>query len=497
VPDRTPNCTTSFGEIVSDEYDGTVVFSASSNLRPDINGGAVPLTWISTDDGSTVQQITFPPVPGVVSNGDTNVAFDSGGVAYHTVLVSPDIRISSLAPDGSPSWSAPRVIGAVHNATQDRPWLAANPRVPGQLFLTFVGFNSGRFAYSRGVGDPAASDEAWCPADNSGAGAYVLPSQSGCADQAGAPGCWVGADSDGEVWVSVAEDTGCTAQPTSEAVWRTIGIHHFTVPAPRRHHPILPPCLTHDEFRTRVGAPVACIYYVGAAFDPSTQCVAATPGEPCDLRHCGSQLSVARDTPGVVSVAFQAYRDTRSAGPCTSASAHCRADQMFLYREHSGRWCGASCTSALDIAQTTPPALPVMLVANTDSAQPLRQEDHILPAIAALDGLRFAMSWLDFRARPPDPVNFTLFAMEAALIDFHVRGNASPVLTSAPFGPLGAFHNSRHLDLFGRPMDTVYYGDFNQPGRARLHVHFGNTTTLSSTSDSIGFTQLASPFTGP
>ncbi len=527
----TPTCRT-VGELVATEYDGTVVYAAPVNQGDDATGegGAFPHTWISQDDGSTMNEVPFPPLvveyprENNLSDGDFNLVTDVAGRAYLSVLAdvfpipfvfppavrrgSVQLSAMSLISPTLENWSPPSVAPPTQLVTIDRPWLAASAVVPGQLLMTYIAWPveqgsatfapEGRFAYCNGP-DCSLPGVSWCPADAAEVNAYVLPSSHGCGlgrppgvPEQGLPGCQVQTDSSGEVYVTVSDDVDCTHSPYgSDVLWTSIGIHRFDVPRAHyvRGNPIFPGCLSPTNLEARLGRPIECIYYVYSAFDPASQCNGGL-GQPCDVRRWGSQFRASQDARGVLAVTVQAYHEVPGTGscpmgspcPCTSTSRSCRADQMLVWSDGHGSWCGAtSCTTAHDIEQT------MMLMVNSDRALPLRQEDHIVPALAALDNMRFGMSWVDFRT-PSGPPNFSTFAIASAMVD----GRSTPrsVMESSGWvGSDGVFVVAAST--------TVLYGDINMAAAARGHAHFVNTTTTPSSDLTIDITSTQSPFAVP
>lgn len=449
---------TSVGEFVADEYDGTVLYGA-------IAGTGGIFTWSSTDDGSTVQQIANPLT---LAAGDPNVVFDAGGTAYLSALSVSPFSVMITRWTSPTTWSTPWAINPASGIASDRPWLAADRTMPGRLYLAWSRSPTiGAFAYCNGSADCASAPTAWCPADNTAVNQYVLPSSTGCLGQTG---CWVDTDGAGHIWITVADDTACTANPYSaHSRAASIGIHRISAP-------LGTPCMSAPAFATLMASSLTeCVYYVRDAWNPGTQCNGGALS-PCANRRWDTAMSATRDSSGVISLALQAYRDVPGGGPCLDTSVACRSDRLFLYRSPSAGWCGSSCSWT--------PNMSNMLLVNSDQS-PLRQEDHVVPALVSLDYGRFATSWVDFRSTGPLP-NRTTFTIASAFIR---TGSPLTVVETVSWpGSAGTFQPGI---FHGVPP----YGDINQPVQARLHTHLVASTTPAAVA--IGLTAVQSPVTGP
>ncbi len=501
-------------ELVAAERYGEVIV-----VGHDAPSGGITRIWRTTDDGGRWTPEWLPRFPGDVvhnpflaseNSGDESVVFDTGGNAFVTTVqtASRSKAVRIIRRDRTTNAWVPTEgfeIPPTRNVLLDRPWLAASTRAPGVLYLTFAAGTAaapeGRLAYCAGPAEDCTSrPEAWCPGEASapGAVAYRLPSLTGCAPNDirgfnGPAGCWVDeTPSDPQtgqpgLWVTVQDDTDCQNPPSQyrNGFWSSVGVHRIT-------NTLGIPCTA-----PILGA-AECIYFIRSVLNPGprtgfpAQCNGGVDS-PCNYRHWSTQFSASRDASGIVSMAVQAAVDLNGA-PCTEILSPCRNDMFAIYRDPLRGWCGRRGVPC----SRTVVDMSMMVPLNSDQGRSplLRQEDHVVPAIAMLDYGRFAASWVDFRT-PSGPDNARTFHVAQAFGRGVLDGIDVDETPAWP-GFAGAFGWSADAtDLRNPPR----YGDLNVPAGARLHVHLVNSETpdlpeIRIPNPSIPRTSQQSPFTG-
>ncbi len=444
------------GEYDSDEYGGTVVFTASAINSPDFPYLCTVGVWRSTDDWNTFSPAATPfggTNSGTATCTDQTVSFDQAGTPFIAAIhpgespYSVDIvRWNSVASN----WTAAYTILPTSGVTKDRPVLLADRLRTNFLYLMYsigTGPDGGRMTYCWGdAGHCTADPSGWC----SGTSVLPLPSGTGCNGRTES-GCWMDQSGDGTVWVAIQGDSACS--------FRT-GYQHVGVRSVTNRASLGSACpqiaLSNPE----------CVYYV--SYPTSTGVLNGGADKPGNYRRFSARLHASRDNTNRVSIELQSYRDL-AGGICTPTSTFCRSEQLFAYRVNGTTgWCGSSCSTSPDPS--------TMLYLNRDqTGSPLPWVDHILSGIAALDYGLWGATWLDFRS---DPTNDHSYNFGTSRVTFDASTNLA-TSTETPFwpSPNGNFANYV-TDGSG---SGAWYGDVNRHSNGRGHAHFFDEYASSAT----------------